>query len=476
MKRKLVTLLCVLALAVSLLPVVAAAAEPHEGAHKYNKQGETVASTCEKKGYVRWYCEYEGCTAYQDYTLNLAQHDYTEEHHAVGSTCTTQGHDYYRTCNMCGRVSTPTGKIPYLELAPHTEQTMPAQPATCEGTGYGEFTICSECGQTLTTAETIPPLGHDWGEWKVTMQPTCIHAGEKERTCQRADCGKTEKEPVPAKGHDWGEWETTKVGTCTEKGEEKRTCTTCFVFETRETDYVHGKTYVRELEGAKKPTCTEPGEKVVLTWCSLCNQLVKEREIVEVPALGHDVKDWTVTKQPTCVKEGERQGVCQRCGVTVTETVPATGIHELDFDNAFRLNEKKPTCTEEGGYNEMVPCKNCDGVQNNGWKVLEKLPHTQGDWEAVDKKTHHALCTECGTECAVENHKFVSKVIREATAKQKGLRQYSCKDCDYSYTVEFAYDPTLDDVPKTGDSVGIVLLTGLSLCMAAVLPLKKWVL
>lgn len=121
----------------------------------------------------------------------------------------------------------------------------------------------------------------------------------------------------------------------------------------------------------------------------------------------------------------------------------------------------------------MVPCKTCDGVQNNGWKVLEKLPHTQGDWEAVDKKTHHALCTECGTECAVENHKFVSKVIREATEKQKGLRQYTCKGCDYSYTVEFAYDPTLDDVPKTGDSMGIALITGLSLCMAAILPLKK---
>lgn len=470
MKRKLVTLLCVLALAVSLLPVVAAA---ETCAHKYGRFEQTLPSCTENVKRI-YYCKLCG-EVYDVYEIAG-----TKLNHVMisvdskNSTCIEPGWTAHMACENPG-CNYVEGKTE-LPLAPHTEQTMPAQPATCEGTGYGEFTICSECGQTLTTAETIPPLGHDWGEWKVTMQPTCIDAGEREHTCQRADCGKTEEEPVPATGHDWGEWETTKVGTCTEKGEEKRTCTTCFVFETRETDYVHGKTYVTELEGAKKPTCTEKGEKVVLTWCSLCNQLVKEREIVEVPALGHDVRDWTVTKQPTCVKEGERQGVCQRCGVTVTETVPATGIHELDFDNAFRLNEKKPTCTEEGGYNEMVPCKNCDGVQNNGWKVLEKLPHTQGDWEAVDKKTHHALCTECGTECAVENHKFVSKVIREATAKQKGLRQYSCKDCDYSYTVEFAYDPTLDDVPKTGDSVGIVLLTGLSLCMAAVLPLKKWVL
>ena len=430
MKRKLVTLLCVLALAVSLLPVVAAAAD-----------GECAPGEC----------------SYDSGTW-------------ISPTCTEPAKREYH-CTKCGKlleVENVTGSKPLG----HTWVEIPAEPATCETAGHGAYSVCEKC-PAVKDYEEIAPLGHDWSEWKETMQPTCIDAGRKEHTCQRADCGKTEEEPVPAKGHDWGEWETSKTGTCTEKGEEKRTCKICHVFETRETDYVHGKTYVTELEGAKKPTCTEKGEKVVLTWCEQCNQLVKEREIVEVPALGHDVKDWTVTVEPTCVKEGEKQGVCQRCGVTVTETVAATGVHELDYDNAYRLNEKKPTCTEEGGYNEMVPCKTCDGMQNNGWKVLEELPHTQGDWEAVDKKTHHALCTECGTECAVENHKFVSKVIREATEKQKGLRQYTCKGCDYSYTVEFAYDPTLDDVPKTGDSMGIALITGLSLCMAAILPLKK---
>lgn len=473
MKRKLVTLLCVLALAVSLLPVVTAAAAPHEGGHKYQRQGETKESTCTEQGYTRWYCSYEGCNAYQDYPRKLKEHNYTHEHPAVDSTCTTKGHDYYKTCDMCDRANTQTGEIPYRELLAHTEETMPAQPATCEGTGHGEFTICSVCGQTLTTAETIAPLGHDWGEWKVTMEPTCTDAGKKVRTCQRVDCGKTEEEAVPAKGHDWGEWAVETPGSCTVKSVEKRSCKSCSAFETRETDYVHGETYVTELAGATKPTCTEAGEKALLTWCKDCGGLVK-KEIVKADPLGHDVKDWNVTVEPTCVKPGEKQGVCQRCGETVTETVAATGKHELDYDKAYRMNEKKPTCTEEGGYNLMVPCKTCDGVQNKGWQVLEKEPHTQGKWEAVDSKTHHAKCEVCGNECAVENHKFVSKVIREATEKQKGLRQYTCKGCDYSYTVEFAYDPTLDDVPKTGDSMGIVLITGLSLCMAAVLPLKKW--
>ena len=202
MKRKLVTLLCVLALAVSLLPVVTAAAAPHEGGHKYQRQGETKESTCTEQGYTRWYCSYEGCNAYQDYPRKLKEHNYTHEHPAVDSTCTTKGHDYYKTCDMCDRANTQTGEIPYRELLAHTEETMPAQPATCEGTGHGEFTICSVCGQTLTTAETIAPLGHDWGEWKVTMEPTCTDAGKKVRTCQRVDCGKTEEEAVPAKGHD----------------------------------------------------------------------------------------------------------------------------------------------------------------------------------------------------------------------------------------------------------------------------------
>lgn len=427
MKRKLVTLLCVLALAVSLLPVVAAAAEG-QCAHKYGHQ-QYVAPTC------------------------------------------TENAKYILYCRLCGE--------PYDESVMentalgHTWVEITAEPATCETAGHEAYSVCEKCPAVKDYKE-IDSLGHDWGEWKVTMQPTCTDAGKQEHTCQRADCGKTVEEAVPAKGHDWNDWAVETPGSCTVKSVEKRTCKNCSAFETRDGEFVHGQTYVTELEGAKKPTCTEKGEKAVLTWCKQCNQLVKEREIVEVPALGHDVKEWIDTVKPTCVKEGEKQGVCQRCGATVTETVAATGVHELNYDKAYRLNEKKPTCTEEGGYIEMVPCKNCDSVKNNGWKVLEKLSHTQGKWEAVDSKTHHAKCTECGTECAVENHKFVSKVIREATEKQKGLRQYTCKGCDYSYTVEFAYDPTLDDVPKTGDSMGIALVTGLALSMAAVLPLKKW--
>lgn len=472
MKRKLVTLLCVLALAVSLLPVVTAAAEAEgECNHEYecgSTQIVLVRATCTKNAKSVYICRLCGEICGELEIDNTALGHNLVDVKGKASTCTEAGWSDYKKCGRCDYVEGKTE----LPLAEHKWQEMDGLAPSCNAAGHERFKICTVCG-AVEGGATLNPLGHDWGEWKVTMEPTCTDAGKQVRTCQRVDCGKTEEEAVPAKGHDWGEWAVETPGSCTVKSVEKRSCKSCSAFETRETDYVHGETYVTELAGATKPTCTEAGEKALLTWCKDCGGLVK-KEIVKADPLGHDVKDWTVTVEPTCVKPGEKQGVCQRCGETVTETVAATGKHELDYDKAYRMNEKKPTCTEEGGYNLMVPCKTCDGVQNKGWQVLEKEPHTQGKWEAVDSKTHHAKCEVCGNECAVENHKFVSKVIREATEKQKGLRQYTCKGCDYSYTVEFAYDPTLDDVPKTGDSMGIALVTGLSLCMAAVLPLKKW--
>ena len=46
-------------------------------------------------------------------------------------------------------------------------------------------------------------LGHDWGEWTVTAEPTCGNAGSKMRTCAR--CGETETEEIPKTPHAWGE-------------------------------------------------------------------------------------------------------------------------------------------------------------------------------------------------------------------------------------------------------------------------------
>ena len=45
----------------------------------------------------------------------------------------------------------------------------------------GSKTFCCACGDTYT--ETIDPLGHAFGEWTVSKEPTCQEEGEEERIC-----------------------------------------------------------------------------------------------------------------------------------------------------------------------------------------------------------------------------------------------------------------------------------------------------
>lgn len=58
-------------------------------------------------------------------------------------------------------------------------------------------------------------------------------------------------------------------------------------------------------------TCTSPKT------CRRCGG-----KALEEP-LGHDVQNWTVTKEASCSGPGSREGVCSRCGETITETIAA---------------------------------------------------------------------------------------------------------------------------------------------------------
>lgn len=75
-----------------------------------------------------------------------------------------------------------------------------------------------------------------------------------------------------------------------------------------------------ELVAGKDATCTESGltdgEK-----CSVCGETLQEQETIS--ALGHDLGEWTVTREPTHSAEGEEQRICSRCGKEETQAIPA---------------------------------------------------------------------------------------------------------------------------------------------------------
>lgn len=93
--------------------------------------------------------------------------------------------------------------------------------ATC--TEAGKKILKCECGDRKE--ESIPALGHDYDEGKVTTAATCIKDGEKTYTCKR--CGATKTEPIKATGHTAGEWEITLQPQVGVPGEKVQKCTVC---------------------------------------------------------------------------------------------------------------------------------------------------------------------------------------------------------------------------------------------------------
>lgn len=84
------------------------------------------------------------------------------------------------------------------------EEKVAAKAATCTADGWNEYYVCSHCGVCvdanggLSAIPVISALGHDFGDWVVTKEPTADKAGYQTRTCSR--CGAEEVERIPATG------------------------------------------------------------------------------------------------------------------------------------------------------------------------------------------------------------------------------------------------------------------------------------
>ncbi len=124
-----------------------------------------------------------------------------------------------------------------------------------------------------------PAHTHSFGEWEITVNPTCTENGTKVRYCS---CGEKQSESVPAIGdHTYGEWIVIKTANCGQDGEMARYCS-CGAKQTEviEGEGMHGET----IDPAVDPTCTTTG----LTegkHCPYCNTVFVKQEVV--PTLEH---------------------------------------------------------------------------------------------------------------------------------------------------------------------------------------------
>ena len=361
------------------------------GSHVFGEWVQEVAPDCLTVGSERRDCLY--CDAFETRTVEALGHDLIH-HEAKAPTCTEIGWEAYDTCSRCDYTT-------YKEIHAkgHTPETIPGKAATCTETGLTEGSKCSVCGVILEEQETIPVLGHAWGEWLQTKAPTCAEVGDEQRVCAN-DPSHIETRVVAALGHDIIHHEA-KAPTCTEIGwEAYDTCSRCDYTTYKE---VPAKGHTPETIPGKAATCMGTG-LTEGSKCSVCGVILVEQETI--PSLGHDytgvepVWSWddltSATASFACAREGcahvevvtavitnevTTAATCETEGVrTYTATVTFGGktftnamteaIAALGHDFGEWTTTREPTATEDG--EQQRECSRC------GEKQTQPIPATGG--------------------------------------------------------------------------------------------------
>ena len=78
----------------------------------------------------------------------------------------------------------------------HLEQVIPAVAPSCTEPGLSEGVTCTVCNAVLAEQQPVPAVGHAFGDWTITQQPTLTQAGSRVRSCTL--CGTQETEAIPA--------------------------------------------------------------------------------------------------------------------------------------------------------------------------------------------------------------------------------------------------------------------------------------
>ena len=146
-----------------------------------------------------------------------------------------------QSCSVCGEVFNEREVQGEHQWSGYVTET----PAGCETPGE-EVSYCTVCGERGNARE-IPPVGHDWGEWRWAHgEPACNSNGAWQvRECKR--CGRMEDRWIQGGSHDMGEWYRNGLPTCTEEGLLRRNCQRCDYYETQpipKVDHEFGEWYV----------------------------------------------------------------------------------------------------------------------------------------------------------------------------------------------------------------------------------------
>ena len=443
--------------------------------HSWGNWETVETATCTEQGSEKRVCSV--CNEEETRTTQALGHDYSvqqhdETHHwskcsrcdattekvahsGGAATCTAKA-----TCEVCG--------AEYGELAAHTAVTDAAVAPTCTTEGKTEGSHCSFCNTVIEAQETVPALGHRWG------QPTFAWAEDGSGctatfTCQN-DTSHTQQVTAEITS------QVKTPATCTEKGVTTYTAKVtfngqeytnskdvadvemiahsysedwkndadshwkeCTVCQDKTQEAVHTFTWVVDKEATQDETGLKHEE------CTVCGY--KRSEGTEIDKLPHthvgithhdavaatchttgNVEYWTCSSDK-CAGKYYKDSACSiELDTIVTSVDPSNHVDGTEVRDAVAA-----TC-DQAGYTGDTYCLGCNQIIEHG-KPIAATGHSWGEWETVTAAT----CTEQGSEkriCSVCNeeetratealgHDFATEWSHDGTS-----HWHACARCD----------------------------------------------
>ena len=371
--------------------------------HSFGAWETTKEATCEATGEQKRTC---ACGEIETQTIPATGHSHTSV--VTPPTCTEQGYTTY-TCS-CGDSYIDN----YVDTTGHNfGEWETTKDATC--VELGEQVRACACGETET--QVIPVTGHSYNS--VVTAPTCLEQGYTTHTCH---CGNSYTDAyVSAIGHSFGEWTITKDPTDEEQGEQKRTCV-CGKVETLIIPAI-GHTYESVVT---VPTCTEQG---YTTYTCQCGDSYVDNY---VDATGHSFGEWKIVQAATCEENGVLIRACA-CGETETQVIPATG-------HSYNSVITSPTCVEQGYTTYTCACgdSNIDayvsatGHSFGNWETVQEATCTTA---GVERRDCHN-CDYYESQNITANGHNYSTTVTPPTCIEQGFITYTCY-CGESYFDNF---------------------------------------
>ena len=395
--------------------------KPSLGGHKWKAGDITKEPTCTVNGEQQYTCTV--CNQTKTEPVKATGHDWQINKILSAATCTSNGIARY-ICKTCGY-----GENHTITATGHKPEIRNKKEATCSSTGYTGDTYCSVCNKKLSSGETIAKKEHTWVK-QDNIPATCEKGGMEVEKC--SVCGETKETQISDPlGHDYGEWKVTKEPTCTKYGTKKRICKRCNEYEIDVIDPT-GHQHTKIID-QKKATCEEKGYSGDL-YCEDCRLIIQLGH--DIAATGHTWDDGEITKEPTQTATGIKTYTCKTCHKTRTETIPMLKGHHWDDGTVI----KEPTCTESGEKIYHCTDEDCnesytETIKATGHQHTKLIRKKEAACEE-EGYSGDIYCEDCkqiikaGKTISPTGHTWNDGTLKTAsTCESEGIKKYTCKTC-----------------------------------------------